>query len=148
VRFGLNDRRSRAAQATFCKKMILFTLLTTLPSRMSHALLVLVNRQHSLDKQSICNHELASRATIVNLVPLTAQTLNLPFKATTAPTLTRWLAHCASRHAWLRAVLPVHPTSWLTPCLLPVAAHTDRENQHETHVIQRHPRRRNACSHC
>ena len=50
--------------------------------------------------------------------------------------------------AWLRVMRWVHPTLLLTPCLLPVAAANLRENQHETHVIQRHPRRRNACSHC
>lgn len=49
---------------------------------------------------------------------------------------------------WLRALLPDHPTQRLIPCALPVAAHFDRENTHETHVIQRHTRRRDPRSHC
>ncbi len=44
----------------------------------------------------------------------------------------------------LQTWLPTHLTTWFTPCALPVAAHHIRENQHETHVIQRHARRRNA----
>jgi hypothetical protein len=49
---------------------------------------------------------------------------------------------------WLRALLPDQTTPRLIPCALPVAAHFDRENTHETHVIQCHTRRRDPRSHC
>ncbi len=143
TRFGLKMLVQTRPKLRTTLFMILLSLLSALPARASNALLghlrvklglINTSRDGLNDKRS-------------KVYTLSAQTSCLTQDLTpNAPTLSRWLAY-ASNNAWLRAVLPVHLTSWLTPCLLPVAANKNRENQHETHVIQRHPRRRDACSH-
>jgi hypothetical protein len=147
TRFGLIDCCSSAADtllaAPYCPIMFLFSILSVLPRRMFHAVLGSLRAQPAyisapLDDLSALS---ALRTPRSKIYTLAAQTPKLPQNA---PTLSR---SSSLTNAWLRAVLPVHPTSWLTPCLLPVAANKNRENQHETHVIQCYPRRRDACSH-
>ena len=144
TRFGLKMLVQTQPTLRTTLFMILLSLLSVFPARVSHALLGHLRVKLGLINTN-CDGLNDKRSKVYSL---TAQTPCLTQDLTpNAPTLTRWLAHTASNNAWLRALLPVHPTAWLTPCSLPVAANKNRENQHETHVIQRHPRRRDACSH-